>query len=185
MKKRIVIEVALAVLLVASACAQTPDFLKLIKTGTPQSIQDAIDKGADVNAKDKSDVTPLMLVAKSNPNPDVITTLLKAGADIEARDSPDRQTALIYAAEYNSNPEVITMLLKAGADINVKDWNSYTVLMWAAYKNQSPEVVIALLNAGANAKVKLGDGVTAFDLAQFNEKLKGTDALKQLEEASK
>ena len=183
MKKRIVV-IAIAFLLAASAYAQA-NLFGVAMNGTPQEVQAAIEKGADVNAKDSSSRTPLMLAAKSNPNPDVITTLLKAGADIEARESPDRQTALMYAAEYNSNPEVITMLLKAGADINAKDWNAYTVLMWAAYKNPNPEVVMVLLNAGANARVKLGDGVRAFDLAQFNEKLKGTDALKKLEEASK
>jgi len=42
-------------------------------------------------------------------NSEVIEALLKAGADIEARDAYDR-TPLIHAAENNSNPEVIETL---------------------------------------------------------------------------
>jgi hypothetical protein len=41
------------------------------------------------------------------------------------------------------------------------------------------------LKAGADAKAKDSVGETAFDYAQYNENLKGTDDLKQLEEASK
>jgi len=60
-----------------------------------------------------------------------------------------------------------------------------TALMYAAWENPNPEVVVTLLKAGADVKAKSYSGKTAFDYAQDNEKLKGTDALKQLEEASK
>jgi len=40
------------------------------------------------------------------------------------------------------------------------------------------------LKAGADAKAKDKLGKTAFDYAQANEKLKGTDAYRQLQEAS-
>jgi ankyrin repeat protein len=55
----------------------------------------------------------------------------------------------------------------------------------AASKNHNPNVIIALLKAGANAKPKNSKGFTAFDYAKANKNLDGTDALKQLEEASK
>jgi ankyrin repeat protein len=58
-------------------------------------------------------------------------------------------------------------------------------LIWAAINNQNPEVITLLLKAGADAKVKDSQGMTAFFYAQLNKKLTGTDALKQLEEASK
>jgi hypothetical protein len=41
-----------------------------------------------------------------------------------------------------------------------------------------------LLNDGADAKAKDKLGTTAFGYAQSNAKLKGTDAYKQLQEAS-
>ena len=114
---------------------------------------------------------------------EVVTTLLKAGADIKAESGG--WTPLMWAAALNQNPEVITTLLKAGADPNPQDTKGTTALMYAAAQNRSPEVLMALLNAGANAKVKNKERKTAFDYAQYRTNLKGTDALKQLEEASK
>jgi hypothetical protein len=46
-------------------------------------------------------------------------------------------------------------------------------------------VISTLLKAGADAKAMDRKGKTAFDYAQSNYKMKGTDALKQLEQASK
>ncbi|MGA2612124.1 MAG: ankyrin repeat domain-containing protein [Spirochaetia bacterium] len=186
MKKRIVVVVGLAVLLAASAYAQTTDFhfFALVEAGTPQDVQAAISKGLDVNAKDKEGYT-LLMHAANNQNPLVITTLLKAGADINARDTAFGGTALVWAAGWNQNPEVITVLLAAGADINAMDNYGRTPLMAAARDNRNPEVLTTLLKAGADGKVKNNTGKTAFDLAQNNRRLKGTDALKQLEEATK
>jgi ankyrin repeat protein len=56
-------------------------------------------------------------------------------------------------------------------------------LMYAAGNNQNPEVITTLLKAGADGKAKSTDGKTAFDYAQANEKLKGTDAYWKLTEA--
>src|SRR5271157_3690374 len=110
MRKRIVVAVVLAVLLVASAYAQTADFFELAKTGTPQSVQAAIDSGADIKARDSLyGMNALMNAARSNPNPEVITALLKAGADLKTQ-SNEGFTALMYAARKNQNPEVIATL---------------------------------------------------------------------------
>ena len=157
MKKRIVVAVVLAVLvsLALTGCLSTntqpKDFFQLVTAGTPQDVQAAISNGADVNARDTAGMTALMDAAGANKNPEVITILLKAGADIKARGLHFSQTPLMSAAYNNPNPVVIATLLKAGADAKAKD----------------------------------NEGKTAFDYAQTNEKLKGTDALKQLEEASK
>ena len=151
MGKRRMVTVVLAVFMVASAHAQTAVLFAVAITGTPQDVQAAIDKGADVNAYNSAYMTPLITAASFNTDPEVITTLLKAGADLEARDS----------SPYGM-----------------------TALMGAAYTNRNPEVIITLLKAGADARAKDKGGRTAFDWAQRNFSLKGTDALKQLEEAS-
>lgn len=84
---RIVVAVALASLVALSSIyAQTTDFFELVKTGTPQRIQAAIDKGADLKAQDKDGLTALMWAAGYNQNPEVISTLLKAGADAKVKD---------------------------------------------------------------------------------------------------
>ena len=51
---------------------------------------------------------------------EAIEALLKAGADVAARDEYGR-TPLMYAAMKNKNPEVIEVLLKAGADAKAHD----------------------------------------------------------------
>ena len=147
----------------------------------PEVITTLLKAGADSKARDKNDLTPLMCAAGFNPNPEVITTLLKAGADSKARTAIG-STPLMVAAWFNPNPEVITTLLKAGADINARDKDGGTPLMVAAWFNPNPEVITTLLKAGADAKAKDSEGKTAFDRAQNNEKLKGTDAYWKLKE---
>ncbi|MGA2764667.1 MAG: ankyrin repeat domain-containing protein [Spirochaetia bacterium] len=117
MRKRIVLAVVLAVLLAASAYAQT--LVDLAAYGTPQDVQAAIDKGADANAR-SGGRTPLIVAATSNKHPEVITALLEAGADMEARDPYD-STALLWAAINGQNSEVIVVLLNAGADAKAKE----------------------------------------------------------------
>ena len=67
------------------------------------------------------------------------------------------------------------MLLDAGADVNARRKDGVTALMRAAL-SETPENLKVLLDAGADASIKDTDGKTAWDLAQDNEKLKGTNA---------
>ena len=117
--------------------------------------------------------------------PQQVQTAIDQGEDVNAQEKFLGWTALMYAARFNKNPEVITTLLKAGADVNAKDTDGWTPLMWAAWKNQDLRVITTLLKAGADGKAESNEGKTAFDYAQDNESLRGTDALRKLEEASR
>jgi quinoprotein dehydrogenase-associated probable ABC transporter substrate-binding protein len=61
-----------------------------------------IDRGADVNAKSKNGVTPLMVAATHN-NPPMIGLLIDAGADVSAKDNQGQTAADV--AELNGNLE--------------------------------------------------------------------------------
>jgi hypothetical protein len=69
-------------------------------------------------------VRSLIAAAQFNQNPAVITTLLKAGADVRAQ-TKDGETALMHAAA-SQNSGVIITLLKAGADIKAQDKDDWT-----------------------------------------------------------
>jgi len=117
--------------------------------------------------------------------PQEIYRAIAHGENVNAHDKLLGWTPLMYAARFNKNPEAIATLLKAGAEVNAKDTDGWTALMWAAWKNQNIRVITTLLKAGADGKARSNEGKTAFDYAKGNESLKGTDAFKKLEEASK
>ncbi|MBR0222370.1 MAG: ankyrin repeat domain-containing protein [Synergistaceae bacterium] len=123
------------------------DFLELCKTVLSEQIKKEIKLGANVNAKADVNVKPeadrwataLMLSAKYNSDPEVITVLLRAGTDIKAQD----YRALMSAAGYNKNPEVIKVLINAGADVNAKDAAGKTALDYAlSWRNKLTEHAI-------------------------------------------
>lgn len=61
------------------------DFFELAKTGIPEEVKRAVESGADLNARDRYGLTPLMLVAENNTISEVIQVLLNAGADGKAK----------------------------------------------------------------------------------------------------
>ena len=81
-------------------------------------------------------------------------------------------------------PEQVQEFLDLGVDVNAKDDDGFTPLHAAAGHNVNPEVITVLLKAGADVNAKNSQGKTALDYAKDNEKLKGTQALKELEEAT-
>jgi ankyrin repeat protein len=158
------------------------EFIKLCESGTPQQVQEALKAGADANAKNETGwtdfnegVTALMIAAYRNENPEVVSILANAGADIDARDI-EGGTALMWAAN-RENPEFVSVLLKAGADVNARDkvegdvdsvQSGLTVLMYVARNNGNPEVISALVKAGADVNAKDDTGTTALMCAAFN-----------------
>jgi ankyrin repeat protein len=159
------------------------NFVKLCNFGSLQQINEAIRNGADVNAM-SCGITPLMMSA-SNSNIEVMTILLKAGADVNAKGEAGL-TPLMKAVWMDTSPEVITFLFKAGADVNAKGEGGMTPLMWAAksyYAN--PEVLITLLKFGADPKARDVLGRMPIYYASENEKLINTEIIQLLEKASR
>lgn len=85
--------------------------------------------GADVNARDRSGQTPLM-VASWRKHPTAALRLVAAGADVNALD--DRgDTALVYACMHEQ-AEIVAALLDADADPTVVSKTKHTALYYAA-----------------------------------------------------
>jgi len=172
--------------IVISVFGQTEIF-SLAKVGMPKQVEEAVLAGARINDRSvDTGMTPLMIAARNNKYPAVITALIKAGANLDDRDELDAATPLMIAAGWNANPDVVLALLDAGAKIDDRDkFNNKTALMFAAMYNTNPEVVFALLNAGADGRLKSFKGLTAWDYADRNPALKGTQAWLDLDQARK
>ena len=79
------------------------------KFGNPLAIRALADAGANVNAKDEDDRSPLHYAAELRVRPEVVQALLNAGADVNARDSHGR-TPLDIARSAN-NKEARSLLV--------------------------------------------------------------------------
>ncbi len=165
----------------AAAGLSVENFQVLCREGTADEVRAAINAGADVKGK-KGEPTPLHW-AGLNPNPGVISALVKAGADVNAR-SNDGATPLHFAAANNSTSEAVSQLLKAGAKANARDKDGRTPLHLAARSNANPEVTELLLEAGADAKTKDASGMRPIDYAEKNPGLMNTEAYWTLNDAS-
>ena len=140
------------------------EFLELCASGTTQEIVDALNSGANVQARDAESMTGLMYAVEKNPNSAVIPILIDAGMNVNARGGHN-MTALMVAARSNRNPGIIALLLNAGANIEARDENGMTVLMFAAAFNKNPDVIAILLDAGADINARTGRGMTALMFA--------------------
>ncbi len=160
---------------------ETALVMALLK-GHTESVNALIKAGADVNANDNDGRTALMWAAYED-NAEAIKVLLKAGANVNAK-TKDGETALMVAL-LEGHTESVNALIKAGADVNAKDIKGGTALMWAALYGQAEDIKL-LLNAGADVNARNDiDGKRAVDIARKRQKLKGTDALRLLEERSR
>lgn len=127
--------------------------------GTASQVQDAIDNGAQINARINNELikeygwTPLMVGASYNSNSEVIAILLRAGAMVDARDL-DGVTALMDAAAYNTNPDILSLLIKAGADVKAEDKEYKSVLFWAI-SNPNLGILKTLIENGADVMSRI------------------------------
>ena len=146
----------------------------------PGVIKALVEAGADLEARNEKDVTPLHVAAGYSDIPAIVTALLKAGADLEARDERG-WTPLHWAAAYNEVPSVVETLLHAGAGVEAKSYEGATPLLVAALKSATPDVITTLLNSGANPTARTSYGITPWVFAQNNEALQGTEVLDWLD----
>lgn len=121
--------------------------LDAVRNLNPEGLEEAIEKGANVNYLDSMDKTVLMYACENKWYLGV-KRLLEAGANASFRNSSG-QTAMMFAVKYCNDIRFVTLLRSYGADINEKDNTSKTVLMYAV-ANQSEVIINHLLNEGVN-----------------------------------
>ena len=108
------------------------------------------------------DVNSQLIEGARNGQTEKVETLLKAGADPNAREEEGGRTALMIAAVRGHRPSVLA-LLNAGADVNARSGPGITALMAASGEGQTLTVKV-LLDAGANVNTS-GRNITALMMA--------------------
>ena len=118
--------------------------------------------GADVDARNKDEQTPLHLATEAGCA-EMVDLLLTHGSDVHAT-SGSGATPLYYSARSN-DVDIVETLLDAGADPNVRSWDDWTALHEAVCKDNYM-IVRALIEAGADVHIVNNDGDTPLGIAR-------------------
>ena len=135
--------------------------------GAPGAVDALLDAGVDATWT-KLENMPLHRAARYSTRPEIIRSLVSAGAEVGARwpiVSKCNETPLHFAARHNPNPAVIEELAAAGAKVGARARNKRTPLHLAASRNPNPQVLRALANRGAKLDARDHRRRTALHLA--------------------
>jgi ankyrin repeat protein len=113
-----------------------------------------VDRGADVNARDNADNTPLHSSLDIMDQDNCIRTtkiLLHAGADVNAKNNILNEPLHVAAA--NDNHEALTLLISKGARLNDRNMFGESPL-FVAVQNNNYEAAKLLIENGAKTSVK-------------------------------
>lgn len=138
-----------------------------------KTIEFLINKGANINSPNSKLLeTPLhRLCARAKPQIDLITMLLKRGADVNATNLSGK-TPVFYCS-FNYSVELLKLLVKFGADINMKDKHGNTLLhddYINCFDEYFEEFLKTLICMGFNINSKNSLEFTPLDLSE-NEKI--------------
>lgn len=152
---------------------------RLARTNEIDALKEAIDRGANVNEKDKFGTTALHY-SISEANHDVTDLLLERGADVTTQDH-NGATALHYAVEYNACDVAEALLRRDRKVLTLIDKQGNQPLWTAVFNARGNyEMVNLLLRHGADVMHKNNVDASPLDLA----KRMGDDALTQILEKS-
>jgi ankyrin repeat protein len=155
----------------AASLAKVRDLKKLLKDG------------ADPNAKDENDRSPLLLllqagflIADKSKLAACAQLLLAAGADpnvVESQDQHTRGEAALMLAVRDELPELVDALIQAGANVQHRAPNGKTALDLATERGSPLELHQRLLAAGGVRTVRftLAQAASSGDLARVTELL--------------
>ena len=155
----------------------------------PKVIERLIELGQDVNCKNKTNKTPILLLTKiffeNMPSyyaeygledsiinekledfKHMFELLIQSGANINIRDDSG-QTPLFKIASYDATGEIIKLFLKSGADLNKPDKEGNTPI-FEAVKYNNPQILNLLIASGANINKKNNNGESPLFMCAFS-----------------
>ena len=127
-----------------------------------------VEKGVDINAKDKSGWTPLH-TAVANKNDALVKALISNGADLTIKD--ESGWTPLHTAVANKNDALVKALISSGADLTIKD--SINKTAYEIAEENKDEAVMNLFHEslkGTKWERELHDEVGKLELALDNIK---------------
>lgn len=109
-----------------------------------------LEKGADINSRDRDSCTPLHIAAEY-AEPAMTELLLANGSESQVKKFFGTST-LHAALTEKSDDQTLALLVLAQVDMEARDWRGRTALT-IAVRRDSPAVARSLLQHGANAEV--------------------------------
>jgi ankyrin repeat protein len=130
----------------------------VVSSGASEDLELLFKLGADPNQKTRNG-SRLLHQAVHMRNVGAFRTLVRVGADINARDENGR-TALINTADYSYEESlpIAKILVEAGADINAQDADGATALLVSTVPYA--DIDVYLIEHGADANLATRDGYT-------------------------
>lgn len=129
---------------------------RLVQAARFEAVAVLLDRGADVNAKDRNQETAVHHIACQDPaDPGLMALLLRHRAEPNAKARHGRGPLhqICMMSESSERQEVMLLLLKNGANPNLMDDEGKTALHHAVY-SQDPRLVQLLLENGADTKAQ-------------------------------
>jgi ankyrin repeat protein len=144
------------------AKAQDISIIKAAQEGNIEAVKQHLAAGADVNAKDENEWTPLNSAAVAGRN-QIVKLLIEKGADLNAGNP-------LIAAAGHGHMEVIELLIANGADVNAKANDQLGGMALHMTANLGHKKIVELLvAAGADVNAKMLHGMTPLHFAANNK----------------
>ncbi|WP_264336995.1 ankyrin repeat domain-containing protein [Wolbachia endosymbiont (group B) of Chorthippus brunneus] len=141
--------------------------LAAVKDSDFNEVQGLVNRGANVNAKDKDGKTPLHYASQSIYSLDIVRYLISKGADIDVKNK-DGKTPLDLAVQGNET-SVVEFLKQTQLDLDKQ--------LLTAVQDCNISKAEVLVSRGANINTKNDDGYTSLHLAVLKNFRSGIDYL--------
>jgi ankyrin repeat protein len=119
--------------------------------GDIDKVRSILEKGTNVDVRDKAGHTPLFYAASAGQL-HVVEFLISKGADVNAKDNRDGETPLFYAGDAGWK-NVVELLIAKGADINARGGLGGSALESAAWLGRG-DVAELLITKGADVNIR-------------------------------
>jgi len=144
------------------------DLIYAVMGGDIEKVKKIVASGVDINCKDTSGNTPLILASSysSFGHNKIVELLISRGADLYMRN--DNSTNALGLATYKGNTDIVETLLASGVspDIKINDQGATALMVAAVHGHEN--IASLLLEKGAKVSAQSQDGTTPLMYAVLN-----------------